>query len=245
MISPSNIEKIKEKLIVHGFVQGFVEDDKIIPYTRNELIYQMVYTHQIASFVKETGNRVCPFVNIDINLDIMWGESSVHTDMDEFLKHTTPHEIFGIKVLKLEPVYEFISLCMHHYKDLNSLYLLAESGIKLSLFCDIYYYITNVSPDIAELKKISDSLGVTDYIAFCLYHTNRIMESEKINEYLEVFRPDDALGILNRFGLAEDEYKYPDFVVSDCLFSTNFTEKFNALLTEKDRKKIEINRKYM
>lgn len=175
----------------------------------------------------------------------MWGESGIHTDMNEFLEHTIPYEIYGVEVRKLEPVHEFISLCLHHYKDLNSLYLLAKSGIKLSLFCDIYYYITKMLPDIMELKKICDSFKVTDYITFCLYHTNRILKSDKLDEYLTVFKADVASYLLNRIGLTEDEYKYPDFGVSDYIFDWDFTTKYNELLTEKDRRKIETNRKYM
>lgn len=51
--------------------------------------------------------------------------------------------------------------------------------------------------------------------------------------------------LLNRIGLTEDEYKYLDFGVSDYIFDSNFTTKYNELLTEKDRRKIETNRKYM
>ena len=87
----------------------------------------------------------------------MWGESGIHTDMNEFLEHTIPYEIYGVEVRKLEPVHEFISLCLHHYKDLNSLYLLAKSGIKLSLFCVIYYYITKTSLDKGTQRKTTEN----------------------------------------------------------------------------------------
>lgn len=245
LIAPGSIDMVKDILLDNGFIQGYIEGGRIVQYTRSELIYQKVYTHQIAAFVKETGNPICPFINIDINRDIMWGEGGIHTDMEEFLNYTVPYEIYGTEVRKLESVYEFVSLCMHHYKDLNSLYLLAESGIKLSVFCDIYYYITKVSPDIAELKKLCDSLGVTDYVTFCLYHTNRIMGNDKLDEYLKIFKAEEASYLLNRIGLAKDEYKYLDFGVSDYIFDWDFTEKFSELLTEKDRRKIETNRKYM
>ena len=159
------------------YIQGRVIGDRIVHYTRAELIYQKTYTHQVAAFVKATGNRMCPFVNVDVNLDIFWGESKVHADMREFLSHMEKTILYGVEVNRLSPVYECISLCMHHYKDMNSLYLLADSGISLSLFCDLDGYFSQVKPDAKELRETCDMLGVTGYITFCLWHTNRVFHS--------------------------------------------------------------------
>ena len=245
LAAPVDAEKIKKILVENGYIQGYIEDEHIVPYTRQELVYQKTYTHQLAAFVKKTGNPKCPFVCIDVNFDIMWGEGNLGVDIRSFLKHTFVYELYGMKLPRLEPVYEFISLCMHHYKDWNSLYLLSERGVSLSLFLDIYYYIVKVSPNIAVLKQVSDTLEVTDYITFCLYHTNQLLRSPKLEEYLKVFQPEKAQALLMRVGLAEDEYKYVDFERSDCIFDSDFAGKFAEILTENDRKKIEINRRYM
>lgn len=97
LIVPDNLDAVKRILKNHGFIQGRVSGDKIVPYTRAELVYQKAYTHQAAAFVKSTDNRMCPFVNVDVNLDIFWGESKVHADMLEFLSHTEITELYGVK----------------------------------------------------------------------------------------------------------------------------------------------------
>lgn len=245
LAAPTDAEKIKKILLENGFIQGHIEDENIVPYTRQELVYQKTYTHQLAAFVKKTGNPKCPFVCIDVNFDIMWGEQKSTTDMSSFMKHTFEYDLYGIKLRRLEPIYEFISLCMHHYKDWNSLYLLSERGISLSLFFDIYYYIVKVSLNIHDLKQVSDTLEVTDYITFCLYHTNQLLRSPKLEEYLKVFQPEKAQELLKRVGLAEDEYRYVDWERSDCIFDSEIVSKFADVLTEKDRQKIEINKRYM
>ena len=108
-------------------------------------------------------------------------------NMDSFLENTESFEVFGIKIRKLKTNFEFIALCMHHYKDLNSLYLLSERGIKLSLFYDIKLYVTKKYIDVKELKFICDKLCISEYITFCLYHTNIIFPSDIIEHYLEFF----------------------------------------------------------
>ena len=104
LVAPDNLDAVKKILTNHGFIQGRVIGDKIVPYTRAELIYQKTYTHQAAAFVKSTDNRMCPFVNVDVNLDIFWGESKVHADMQEFLRHTEKTMMFGEEIYRLHPV---------------------------------------------------------------------------------------------------------------------------------------------
>lgn len=71
------------------------------------------------------------------------------------------------------------------------------------------------------------------------------MEGDNLVKYLMIFKFNNAIYLLDRIGLAEDEYKYLDFGVSDYIFDSNFTTKYNELLTEKDRGKIETNRENM
>lgn len=239
LIAPEDADRVKAILTDHGFVQGRVENDTIVPYTRQELIYQRTFTHQTAAFVKPTGGKLCPFVNVDVNLDIFWGESKRKTDMRAFLAHTEPYKVCGTEIRKLRPVYEFISLCMHHYKDCNSLYLLADRGVKLSLFCDLYCYLTNVRPVSAELTEACEALGVGDYVAYCIHHTRLLFGG--VDEY----QMDADGAVYDRFGLTEEEYKYPGFGVSDMVLDEGLRARLTETFTEQDWKKIEVNRRFM
>ncbi len=245
LIAPDNVQEVKSILKKHGFIQGYVNGNDIVPYSRQELIYQKAFTHQMAAFVKPTGVMLFPFVNIDVNLDIFWGESERKADMQSFLQNREDYNVLGVEVQKLKPIYEFISLCMHHYKDCNSLYLLSERGVNLSLFCDIYYYITKVAPDPFQLKNACDSYGVTDYVAYCVFHTYRLFEDAELLKYHQILAPGGIGNHYFRFGLTEDEYKYPGFGISEYVLNDSFRERFLSCLNEKDIEKIEINKKFM
>ena len=70
-------DNIKDCFRKNGFQQGRVVDDKIVPYTRREMIFQSTQSHQIAPFVTATGNKICPFVNYDINVELEWSKASL------------------------------------------------------------------------------------------------------------------------------------------------------------------------
>lgn len=154
LISRKNIDYVKTILFSLGFNQGHIVANQIIPLTREEKIFQSSMTHQIAPYIKHTDNFMCPWVIVDINTDIMWGENPSKIDMDSFLENTKEYSICGIKICKLKTEAEFISLCLHHYKDANSLYLLHNGNYKLSLFSDIYFYMKNNKMEFKILHKL-------------------------------------------------------------------------------------------
>ena len=140
LIRRSDADLAKKLMYEYGFIQGRVTDSGVTPFSRKELLFQCAMSHQMAPFIKESLNKLCPYVNVDINLDLMWGESDVKADINFVLGYTQTTSIGGIEFTKLTPEMEFIALCLHHYKDMNSLYLLYTKGLTLGLFCDIYHY---------------------------------------------------------------------------------------------------------
>ena len=139
LINRRDIDKIKEIMLRNGFVQGKITENGVEPFSRKEILFQTAMSHQTAPFVKKTNNKICPYINVDLNFDIMWGESETKADMEFVLQNTMETAILGVTFNKLSPEMEFISLCLHHYKDLNSIYLLYERGLTLSHFYDIYF----------------------------------------------------------------------------------------------------------
>lgn len=245
LISPNQIDHVKAILEKHGFEQGKVRNGKLIPYTRKELIYYAAFTHQSASFSKLIDDPLCPLINIDINTDIFWGESSQKPDMVDYLHHTEEAEVFGIKVKQLISVYDFIALCLHHYKDLNSLYLLWQRGISLSAFCDIYYYLNNASIRSQELRRICDQLNVTEYVYYCVFQTAILFESDILNEYLNALSKPSCAGIVNRIGLSEKEYKNLPKCIGAYIFDGNIRSVLKTVFETDDIEKISINTSFL
>lgn len=245
LIDPKNIECVIRILKKFGFVQGKAKDDTIEKFTREELVYYKIYTHQLAPFEKKTDLALSPVVNIDINFAILWGESNQIIEMEEYLSYIERRTVFGVEVKTLSPVHEFIALCLHHYKDMNSTYLIAERGVNLNHFYDIYYYLINVELDLDELNAYAEKYKVKEYVYYCIYYTNEIFKHPCLETYLLKLHTPQVCALLDYYGLTEKERAKWLFSFPERLFDVNFVERFRKSLIEDDLRKIRINRHYM
>lgn len=245
LIRRQELDYAKQVLLDCGFIQGRVVNDEIVPFTRRELIFQTSQSHQVAPFVKETGNKFCPFINFDLNTSIFWGEYGHTCDMNLVLSQTQETGLCDVSFKKLSSEMEFISLCLHHYKDMNSIYLLATGSIKLSLFCDIFDYLKNVPVDTDKLYDLSTQLNANPYIYYCLWYTKQVFDTEFLDQFISKFESPEGISLLSTFGLSNDEKHKWSIDFFDRLFSTSFRTDFQASLSEKEKNKIKLNQMLM
>lgn len=245
LLNRCNLDKVKAILLQHGFVQGRVTPDGVAPFSRQELIFQNAMSHQTAPFIKETGNPLCPYVNVDINLNLFWGESPRKADMEYVLAQTQEAVLYGVSFSRLTPPMEFISLCMHHYKDMNSLYLLSEHGLRLDQFCDILYYLKNTPPDLSQLLEACKHLEVTDYLYYCVYYTNQVCPHPVLNDYLLALDAVKKQDLTPYYGLTDAERREWKTPFLQRLFDPDFAKHFYQNLSEADRQKVTFNRAHM
>ena len=243
LISRTHLEEVKRLFLQHGFMQGRVTANGIQPFSRRELIFQNAMSHQTAPFVKEIGNPLMPYINVDINLDIFWGENEQRADMDAFLAHTTETELCGATVRILEPVYDFIFLCMHHYKDMNSLYLLSDRGLRMDQLCDILYFLKANELDISALLTAARTYGVTDYLYYCVYYANQLCPHPVLERYLQALAGGTDLTAF--YGLNATERQVWDVPFEERLLDPTFPQQFFDRLSDVQKEKVRVNRLYM
>ena len=245
LVSPEGYAEAKAVLSQNGFIQGKMVNGKIIPYSREELIFYHAFTHQVAPFVKPSNEGIPEAINIDVNLSVLWGESNQKIDMTEYMTHTTTMTLFDFEVKKLIPEYEFISLCLHHYKDMNSIFLLAKKGLSLSLYCDLYFYIKRVPMHIKLLKEIAVVYHVDAYIYYCIYFVHELFQDEMTQKILNIFRGSKNEELIDSFGLDDLERKKWKVPFFERLFDSNFKYDFIKMLEPRDIDKLNINLKYL
>ena len=245
LIRREDADRIKQLLLSNGFIQGRVTDHGIQPFSRRELLFQTAMSHQTAPYIKETGNKLCPYVNLDVNMNILWGESEEKADMSLVLSHTQKSDLFGISFQKLTSEMEFISLCLHHYKDMNSLYLLTQGGLRLGLFCEIYDYLRNVHPDAEKLQSLCKQLNVGRYVYVCLYQTQKIFEDALLEGYLNALETQKDDSLLGTFGLHPSERREWKIDLFERLFHPNLPRYLLEQFTQKEKDKIMANFSFM
>lgn len=245
LINRKDIDIVKQIMIGNDFIQGHVTNGEFVHFRRRELLFQTAMSHQMAPFIKQTSNPLCPYVNVDINFDIIWSESELEIDMDYVLSHIQMMEIYNTNIKKLPPEMEFVALCLHHYKDMNSIYLLSHGSLKLSLFEDIYNYLKKVSLDKSTLQEICNHLNVTEYVNYCIYYTNEVFNDSLLNEFLSLLHTDKVESILHTYGLADEEIKEWEVSFHDRLYNVDINDYFNTNLSEKNLEKIKLNNLFM
>ena len=245
LISRRDTDSFKKTLTSLGFIQGRCVNNSIVPFSRREILFQSSFTHQTAPFIKPTGNRLCPFVNIDVNMDVIWGESEEKTDMDFVLSHTEKISLLDNIFYKLAPEMEFVSLCLHHYKDMNSLYLLSNGSLKLNLFCDIYFYLLTCHPDPQKLLDICQRLNAGRYIYVCIYHTFLVFDDPTLTEYINILDSEKDTSLFDTLGLNDKERKFWNLSLYDRLFHPNLPKYVSSLLSTEEKEKIRLNQMNM
>lgn len=237
LIPRSYIKKIETELAEFDFVPAnILHIDKIM---------MLSTSHQTTSWGKYI--PIFGHTEIDLNLDILWGEyMGKRINIPEFLSDTIEMEIYGCKVKTLSPLKALIQLVLHHYKDMNSLFLLAtRKSIKYAMFKDIYYLLKNNLDSITldKLYTMSSEYKIIPYVFYVLYYTGQVFEDTILNQYIETFRTPEGEALLNCYGLCAKEQKEWKCDFKTRLEAENLYDLIKNDLTEKDKEKIAINKR--
>lgn len=237
LISRKNINELEQVLSKCGFYNT--------SQIRSDKITMLSSSHQTAPWIKE----IPPWgvIVIDLNFDIFWGEyEGKRIDIEEFLSDTIEMEIYGVKVKTLPPIKAMIQLILHHYKDMNSIFLLAtRKSIKYDMFKDVYYLLKN-NLDTIPLEKLyamSAEYEIIPYVFYVLYYTGRVFDDEILKQFIEAFSTPEGEALLNCYGLCTKERKEWKCDFKTRLEADNLYDLIKDNLTEKDHEKIAINKR--
>lgn len=245
IIKKEQIEIAKELLQREGYIQGKIINGRIIPYTRRQIIFYSSSTHQIAPFIKKTNSPICPYIVIDLNFDIYWQENMVQYNMDQVFSETCYFSLCGVdfKIFNIEM--DFIILCLHHYKDMNSLCMLYKGKFKLNLLSDIYFYIHHQKINIDKLFMLAEKLQAIPYIYYCVYYTKELFSDCSLDEFLRCFCSEDSVKLIDFYGLTDSERKRWEIDFYKRISIDNMGQYLLRFFSESDKEKIRINNIYL
>lgn len=203
-----------------------------------------LYSHQLLPYRKIV-NRM--LYSIDLNFDIFWGEyTGKRISINDFLSDVLDIEIYGVKTKTLPPLKMLIQLILHQYKDMNSIFLLAtRKSIKYEMFKDVYYLLKNNLDTITldKLYAMSSEYEIIPYVFYILYYTGQIFKDSILQQYIEAFRTREGEALLDYYGLCDSERKRWRCDFETRLKADNLYNLIKEDLTERDNRKIEINKR--
>ena len=213
-------------------------------YKRQDKIFCLTNSHQVPVFYKKIYDEN---LYIDLNFEILWGEyEGKRIDVEEFLSDTIEMEIYGVKIKTLPPLKAMVQLILHHYKDMNSIFILAtRNSIKFDMFNDIYNLLKNNLDKITmnQLYAISSTYEIIPYVFYILYYTSQVFNDEILRQYIDAFWTPEGEALLNCYGLCSKERKKWRCDFKTRLEADNLYELIKNDLSEQDCEKIEINKR--
>lgn len=241
LVSRQNISVVDDILKKNGYevvnVKGNSED-------RFNKILCLSQSHQMPPYYKCI-DGIDLF--IDINFDVFWGEyAGRRIDIDAFMADSIDMDIYRTKIKTLSPLKAMIQLILHHYKDMNSIFLLAtRKSINCDLFKDIFYLLKNnievISVD--KLYDMSKKYNILPYVFYILYYTHLLFNDPILEQYSEAFRTTSGEALLNCYGLCDKERKEWNCDFKTRIDSDDLFDLIKSDLTEKDKEKIAINKR--
>jgi len=134
---------------------------------------------------------------------------------------------------------------MHHYKELNSIYLLWERGINKTELDEVYLYVRKNVMDLEYLYSLCMKYGVSDYIYFCISKANLFYCNSMLNELSKKFESGTGKELLECFGLCDSERKQWNVDFRTICEAGDIKMYMEPLLTAEDFRKIELNERMM
>lgn len=234
MVPKRHVKDVEEIAEMNGFHPAIL--------SRDSKLFYVLFTHQDVPYLDSTEN-FC----LDINFDVLWGEyEGAQIEMDDFLSETVEISIYGLRIKTLSPMKTLIQLCLHTFRDMNSIVLLAgRKRVNSNAFRDIYHLICLQRDRINESELISFCVKhhVTAYVFYALYFTALIYPDPFLTELCNAMKTREGERLLAMFGLTESERRPWKVDFQSRIESPDLSQLVCNDLTDMDWKKIEINRR--
>lgn len=234
LIERKNVGRASAILKKKGFEQNV--------YDREGQIMMMNFSHQTLPFRK----RICAInIEVDLNYSVFWGEYKSDSNLTTlFLSNVIPVQIYNFQIYTLSPMKALAHLILHQYKDMNSIYLLAtRKQYSKAAFEDIYNLLKANIKEIPMLEfyDFCEEIKICPYVYYVLYHTNFLFEDSILQDFVEVFKSQQGMKLLDYYGLTNSERKMWKYDIETRMNSIDLFQLMEQDLTKNDLKKIEYN----
>jgi len=247
LIDKRDRKVLTEILQQHGFNQEkLTVDHNMVSYSNLDKMYYIVNTHQLAPFIKKTSNPLCPYISIDLNFSLLWGEEKNRKiDITSFIEDRVPFTFYGSEFYILNPEKNLLQICLHAYKDLNSIFIMSvKNPYTIKTFHEIYLFIKNTVIDWNSFILLVKQNGLANFIYTIFYYLSELFEDRDIVCIAARIKPEDSETI-HTFGLTEEEKYFWNIDIKDRLCCENLSDKVQSQLTEKHRKKLLHNHEHL
>lgn len=216
LIDQKDITKVEKTLKKLNFIQGYYDynKNKIIPFTRKEIILRRLNRGETAPWILKISNHVVPFIEVDINFSLK--EVANDSELTKaMLSSTICYKTNKGNYIRSLEYYDFIiQLILHAYKELTLTFMVENNkDIQLYKFLDLYLLLTKrVDLEILLNKCRQYKLEYEAYIIF--------------NALYDIFHEESFKYFTYNFDFNQQNYVLKDYVnKKEYTFDLNIRER--------------------
>lgn len=156
LVKSDELTIVEKTLYEAGFVQGEYNPQSgiIEAYSRFEIVKRRMNRGEIAPFIKLTGNKEFPFIEVDVNFSL----GNTPTEGQALLKEMIDSAIiYNGNIAISVPTEElfFLHLIMHQYKESCSLFMVDRNkDLDFYKLADIYYILKETALDLRRVERL-------------------------------------------------------------------------------------------
>ncbi|WOO34829.1 nucleotidyltransferase family protein [Anaerocolumna sp. AGMB13020] len=241
LIARNDLSYMDEVLRKYGFDSVILDEfgnQRIL--SRAEKII-LLNSHQVTPYTA-SAEPLGKVLNMDVNVDIYGSEyTGTRIDIKDFLSDTVSIGIYGQEIRTLTPVKTFISVVLHHYREMNAPYIFKVCNpLTTRMFQDVYcLFKRHLEKELEALIQYSREYDLHKYIYYMLYYTGLVFQDEALADSINRFKTPEGVALLNSYGLTEGERKIWKLDFPDRLDAPEIYSIVEPDLTERDKEKIE------
>jgi hypothetical protein len=189
----SQINEIERILKNMGYVYGNIINNMIIPASRENIIFQRMFTHELHNMVKFINEIPC---NIDVNFKFSWDGVIINKMLDvPILELTTKAILFEYNntiFFMLNDTYNFIHLCCHLFNEavffaLNKDFINSDPRELLLFRLFDIVLVSKKCNDVGHLYKICEKYNCIQKVKYALLVIANILGVNCLREFNNVF----------------------------------------------------------
>lgn len=241
LVAGRDITPLSKRLVDGGFRQGYLRNGQFFPAGREEILSVRLNRGETVPFVRETGERAMPFLEVDINFSLDYKAKQERNAVEAMLLHTVSSpEAAGLRIL--DPARFLIHLCAHLYKEATTkswVDMGRDQG--LYKYADLYFLLCRGTVDIETLIKAVVELGQERACTYALSNTRELfgLKRPALDALLEAISPEDRSFMQEIMDPSQAvSYRY-DCPIDEWVFDPNRKERLYAV-SKIDHGKAEI-----
>lgn len=189
MIHPDQREAVSEALRELGF-DGAKEYDarteRLVDISREERLLFQLYPDHLPHFHRLTPGTGVPYTRVDVAFSLTWYASAWQVPMDEVLAETISvpaNGSGGAELPALNPVYGFLFLVLHLFRECWFQRTAEEGGLRLTQLADIAKFWRRFGrPNAASLRTAITEHELEPVIAWVCHHLDTVFDTGVVGE---------------------------------------------------------------